>query len=336
MRPCRFAPRSRIAVATFLVVSLAAACAGPPARHVDPGKQPRAPTAANTCRGSTVTNESHVARRSPSVTELTLTLLDRSRPTPSIPRRPGMPCRVLPTEIRYPARATGPVPLVAVAHGLDGSPRSLATLLDSWAAAGYVVAAPTFPTTKKDSSGATLRSESVAQARDLSFVITQMLERSHGDASDPLRGLIDGRHIGVAGMSLGGLGVYGLVSNTCCRDRRVSAAILMAAVRRDFPGERYEDNEVPVLLVQGDKDPGYHNSLDAYPELSPPKWFITLHGSGHSPPFEVPAGPEAPLVYAATTSFWDRYLKGGRSAADRIVSIVRASHRHATLERALR
>ncbi len=136
-------------------------------------------------------------------------------------------------------------------------------------------------------------------------------------------------------MSLGGLGVYGMISNTCCRDRRIGAAILMAAVRRDFPGERYEDNEVPVLLVQGDEDPGYHNSLDAYPELSPPKWFLTLHGSGHSPPFEMPPGPEAPLVQATTTSFWDRYLKGDDAAGERIVADVRASHGRATLRRAL-
>ncbi len=269
------------------------------------------------------------------VTRLTLSLVDRSRPTPAITNRAASPCRLLPTEVRYPANATGPLPLVVVAHGLDGSPSSLALLLDAWADAGYVVAAPTFPTTKKDSRGASLRSESVDQAADMSFVIDQVLRRSRARAAGPLHGLIDSRRIGVAGMSLGGLAVYGLISNTCCRDTRVKAAILMAAVRREFPNERYEHNRAPVLLVQGDADGGYHNSLEAYPELAPPKWFITLHGSVHSPPFEVPPGPEAPLVYASTAFFWDRYLKNDTGAARKIVQTVQASTGRATLQRDL-
>jgi dienelactone hydrolase len=269
------------------------------------------------------------------VTELTVTLLDHRRPTPAIPGRAALPCRVLRTEVRYPTRVIRPVPLVVVAHGLDGSPRSIGPLLNAWAAAGYVVAAPTFPTTRKDSHGTSLPAESVDQAADMSFVIDQLLQRSHSNAPGPLSGLIDPRHIGAAGMSLGGLSVYGLVSNTCCRDARVRAAILMAAVRRQFPDERYEDNQAPVLLVQGDADTGYHNSRDAYPELVPPKWFITLHGSAHSPPFEVPPGPEAPLVYSTTAWFWDRYLKNDSIATRRIDDAVSASHGQATLRRDL-
>ena len=243
---------------------------------------------------------------------------------------------MLRTEIRFPTHAPHSLPLIVVAHGLDGDPSSLATLLDSWARAGYVVAAPKFPTTKKDERGETLRSESIEQASDMSFVIDQMLLRNRAPVAGPLHGRIDGDHIGAAGMSLGGLSVYGLVSNTCCRDPRVDAAVLLAAVRRQFPDDRYEENDVPVLLIQGDADGGYHNSVDAYPELAPPKWFITLRGSVHSPPFEVPPGPEAPLVYKTTAWFWDRYLKGDRTAADRITRAVRASQGRATLRRALR
>ena len=270
------------------------------------------------------------------LTKIRVTLVDRRRTTPAIPTRAASSCRVLPTEIRYPTASTQPLPLIVVAHGLDGDPRSLATLLDAWARAGYVVAAPRFPTTKKDSRGETLLSESVDQAADMSFVIDQMLLRNRTPVAGPLHGRIDGRHIGAAGMSLGGLSVYGLVSNTCCRDRRVDAAVLMAAVRRQFPDDRYEENQVPVLLIQGDADGGYHNSVDAYPELAPPKWFITLHGSVHSPPFEVPPGPEAPLVYRTTAWFWDRYLKDERPAADRIEHAVHASHGRATLHRDVR
>ena len=62
----------------------------------------------------------------------------------------------------------------------------------------------------------------------------------------------------------------------------------MAGVHDNFPGGRYVHQDVPVLLIQGDADIGYHHSRGAYPQLAPPKWFITLHGERHSPPFEVP------------------------------------------------
>jgi hypothetical protein len=89
------------------------------------------------------------------------------------------------------------------------------------------------------------------------------------------------------------------------------------------------------MLVQGDRDSGYHNSVSAYPVLAPPKWFVTLHGSTHSPPFEIPRGPEADLVDRTTTDFWKRYLSGESSAAAQIVEAVRSSHGDASLKRQL-
>ena len=313
----------------------AAACGDGRARSNAAG---RAQTSHAPCRRLPTENEALTPDpdQPPAVARHRVTLVDPSRATPALPNRPASSCRVLADRGPIPARVSGPLPLVVVAHGLDGDPSTLAPLLDTWAAAGYVVVAPRFPTTSKDSDGVSLPSESVDQAADMSFVIDQMLARSGPQAAGFLRGAIDPRHIGVAGMSLGGLSVYGLISNTCCRDRRVTAAILMAAVRRQFPDDRYEDNEVPVLVVQGDADTGYHNSREGYPELVPPKWFITLHGSGHSPPFEVPPGTEAPFVYATTTWFWDRYLKGDAVAAQRITRRGAASHGKATLQRDLR
>ena len=242
---------------------------------------------------------------------------------------------MLPTEIRFPTLVSGALPLVVVAHGLDGDPTSLGPLLDSWAAAGYVVTAPTFPTTEKDSSGTSLPSNNADQAADIRFVIDQLLDQGRADASDLTHGLIDERHIGVAGMSLGGQSVYGLIANTCCEDDRVSAAIVMAGVHRDYPHGKFVRNRVPVLLEQGDADQGYHNSLETYPQLAPPKWFVTLRGSRHSPPFETPLGPEAPLVVATTTDFWNLYLKGDAAAGDRMTAAVDAAQGAATLRRDL-
>ena len=259
-----------------------------------------------------------------------ITLVDRQRPTRA--EVPPEPCRILRTDVRMPLHQVGPLPLIVVAHGFDGDPSALAPLLDSWARRGYVVAAPRLPTTEKDDEGSSTRQESIEQARDLSFVISRLGQASAHGRGSRLSNSIDPQRIGAAGMSLGGLAVYGLISNTCCRDSRVRAAVLMAAVRRQFPDDHYGPNRAPVLLVQGDADGGYHNSADAYPELAAPKWFITLHGSGHASPFEVPPGPEAPLVAATTGDFWDRYLGGRRAAARDIVRTVRASQGRAGLQ----
>ena len=129
--------------------------------------------------------------------------------------------------------------------------------------------------------------------------------RATASRTSPWSGRIDPAHIGAAGMSLGGLAVYAATTESCCTDRRIDAAVLMAAVYRDVPDSEQHPNRIPMMLLQGDVDPGYHNSRDAYSDLRAPKWFVTLHGSRHAPPFEVPRGPEAAVVDAATVAFWD-------------------------------
>jgi dienelactone hydrolase len=237
-------------------------------------------------------------------------------------------CRVLVTEVRTKAGTTTARPLLLAIHGADGDPGRLAPLLDVWADAGYVVAAPTFLKTKKNARGKALSTEVAQQASDARFVLDEILDRA-----DDLH--VEGREVGVAGMSLGGMTVYGLISHTCCRDGRIQAAIVMAGVHDDFPDGKYVHQRMPVLLVQGDADIGYHHSRDAYPQLAPPKWFITLHGERHSPPFEVPRGKAALIVDTTTTAFWNRYLKGERAGAGQIVQIVRAARGKATLKRDL-
>ncbi|MEA2403918.1 MAG: hypothetical protein QOE08_565, partial [Thermoleophilaceae bacterium] len=228
----------------------------------------------------------------------------------------------------FPTGTTTKLPLLLVIHGADGDPSRLAPLLDVCAAAGYVVAAPTFLKTEKDASGKALAAEVAQQASDARFVLDEVLDRAA-----PLE--IDDHEVGVAGMSLGGMTAYGLISHTCCRDGRIQAAIVMAGVHDDFPDGKYVHQDMPVLLIQGDADVGYHHSRDAYPQLAPPKWFITLHGERHSPPFEVPRGKSASIVDGTTTAFWNRYLKGDTAAAWRLVGIVAATKGKATLQRDL-
>ena len=169
----------------------------------------------------------------------------------------------------------------------------------------------------------------VDQAADARFVLDEVLDRADEFGIDP-------DEVGAAGMSLGGMTVYGLISHPCCEDGRVSAAVVMAGVHDAFPSGTYHHQDVPVLLLHGDADVGYHHSTSAYAQLAPPKWFVTLHGERHSPPFEVPRGTASAIVDTTTVLFWNRYLKGDSAAAQGIVDAVRQTNGKATLRRNLR
>jgi len=277
------------------------------------------------------------------VSGLRYVFVDRSRPArPDDPAdasdtgedglaRTDGTCRVLRVAVRYPTGTAGPLPLVLVVHGRDGDPTALEALLDRWVRSGYVVVAPYFLRTEKGADGTPTGAATRRQAADARFVLDRVLALDD-DPSSALHGLVDPDHIGAAGMSLGGMTVYGLVANTCCRDDRITAALLLAAVHRPFPGGRYVRQRIPIMLVQGNADDGYHNSVSAYPELGAPKWFVTLHGSTHSPPFEIPRGPEGPLVDDMTTAFWNRYLHSHhRVSALAIVDTVHAAGDRASL-----
>ncbi len=261
-----------------------------------------------------------------------IVLVDSTRATPATPDEPAARTRTLPTTVRFPDTTEArPLPLVVLAHGLNGDPDDLEDLSETWARAGFVVALPRFPRTNVGGDGKALPADVADYPGDLSFVITQLLATSAGTEPGPLRGRIDTRHIGAAGVSLGGMAVYGLTTNSCCLDKRVDAAIFMAAVRRPFPHGHFVSPEIPVMLVHGDADTGYRYSAQVYPGLDAPKWFITLRGGRHGPPFEDPPDEFDALVRATTTAFWQRYLQGHRDAAGRIVRAVAHSDHGATL-----
>jgi predicted dienelactone hydrolase len=281
---------------------------------------------------SAVAGRAAVARP---LTILDVTYVDTSRSTPATPSSAAADRRVLVTTIRFPTEDTGPLPLIVLAHGLNGHPHMLDELSDAWARAGYVVASPKFPRANLDTNGKAVLADAAEYPADLSFVISKLLAIDDHGEPEVLRGRIDAQHLGVAGISLGGMAVYGLISNTCCRDGRVDAAILMSAVRPPFPRGVYTRQDVPVMLVHGDDDTGYRYSRAAYPGLAAPKWFVTLEGGRHGPPFE--DAPDEFDVFArrVTTAFWDRYLREEPAAGQRIVDLVNGSGGRATLRRQL-
>jgi dienelactone hydrolase len=243
------------------------------------------------------------------VGQLTETFVDKSRPTDSGTREGNAPMRTLVTEIRYP-QGDGPFPLVVLAHGQTGHPSKFSQLITAWASAGFVVAAPAFPLTSNQSTIETI-GDYVNQPGDVSFLIDRMVAIGK-DENGPLSGLVDGKHVGVAGLSLGGSTVYGVAFDDCCRDDRVGAAIVMSGLLLPYEGGN-EFPSVPLLIIHGNGD---SRGRDPYGMAAPPKYLMTIERPTHSPPFEDTPDPADQLVVTVTVDFWNAYLYGQRAAVD--------------------
>jgi predicted dienelactone hydrolase len=261
-------------------------------------------------------------------------LTDGSRATPANGSVAGHPGRSLVTTVVYPApgpgsrrplsgappdKAGGPYPLIVFAHGFGSDVTSYLPLLEKWASAGFVVAAPIFPLTNSDTPGGADLSDYVHQPGDMSYVVTQMLHQSSA-SSGFLSGLIDPAHVGAAGHSLGGVTTLGLVANTCCRDNRIKAAVVMSGDPVTFPTGKVEDSLAPpILLVHGDADPAvpYVSSIDVFNAAHAPKVLLTIKGGNHDSPVD-PAGAAFASVVRTTTDFFDRYLRGDTPALSRL------------------
>ena len=244
----------------------------------------------------------------------TETFVDPSRTTPAQGDAPERPSRTLVTTIATPDGA-GPFPLILFSHGFSGSGARYATMLRALASAGYVVAAPDFPATSANAPGGPQREIDPPenQPADVRFVLSEML-RLNADKADPLSGRIDPRRIGAAGHSMGAGVTMGVVYNTCCRDERVQAGVLMAASTPTlYRGDWFLPPSAPVLVIHGDQDEllPYIGGRRIFSIAEEPKFLLSILGGDHGSPYTGrPDPPGAGVVVAATIDFFDAYLKG--------------------------
>jgi dienelactone hydrolase len=259
----------------------------------------------------------------PAFTSWTETFVDTSRPTAAGAATPAAPDRRLVTTI-YRPKGTGPFPTIVFAHGSNGHPDKFTQLLGAWAAAGYVVAAPAFPLTNSTvPENSKNISDVVNQPADVSFVLTQLL-RENRDRKGRLHRAIDRRHLGAAGLSLGGATTYGVVFDDCCRDRRFTAAMVLDGIRLPMStstGDQLRlDGHVPLLIAHSDTDPTlpYSTARAAYDAAMPPVWLVTLHGASHATQWENDPTPYDAIAEHLTTDFWDATLRGEKSAFARL------------------
>lgn len=231
--------------------------------------------------------------------------------------------RVLQVAVRYPVKpprpagaaplATDLFPLLVFAPGYLQCDYSYGSLLRAWASAGYVVAAVRFPVTNCQTQGP--ESDLVRQPRDMAFTIKRLLE-VNGQQGGPLSGLIDPAQIAAAGQSDGGDTVAALVGNTCCRDHKVAAALILSG--GEWPAMRgswFPAGTVPILFVQGSADPVNppSASLQMYRADTGKRFYLDIDGAGHLPPYEGNGSLEQ-LVARVTTAFLNRYVLGQRAA----------------------
>lgn len=292
-------------VALLTLSSLATACGG--GEPTGTGA-PAAPT--------TVTTAGPEAGRPYPVERVTETFVDTSRSTDDPLHVLDAPERTLVTDVYVPD-GDGPFPLVVLAHGNSGARGKFTGLARTWAGAGYVVAVPDFPLTRSGLPGGSRIADYPNQPADVSFVATSVL-RLDGERGSPVEGRVDADEIGAAGLSLGGATVYGLTSSSCCRDDRVDAAIVMSGFRPPFDGRAVAGP--PLLAFHGDADTSipFEQGRWAYDDSQPPKFFVTLEGAPHSPPYEDTPSPFDTAVRELTTDFWDAYLYDDRDALDRL------------------
>jgi predicted dienelactone hydrolase len=259
-------------------------------------------------------------------------LVDRTRPIhlasgATIPRS-------LETYVRYPAsgpaggsdrvgaspaRAAEPFPLIVFGHGFDVTPGLYAPLLDAWARAGYVVAAPVFPLSNPSSPEGPTEADLPNQPADMRFVISRMLSAS-STPNGRLSGLIAGRQIAVAGQSDGGDTALALAYDPRFRDPRIRAAVILSGAEiPNLSGFTIKPGGVPLLATQGTADPiNLPSATSAFYGPAPvPKYLLELLGASHLPPYSTQE-PQLDIVERVSVAFLDGYLKHGSRALARM------------------
>jgi fermentation-respiration switch protein FrsA (DUF1100 family) len=221
-----------------------------------------------------------------------------------------------------PARAAGPFPLVIFGHGFAVTPRLYGHLLQSWARAGYVVAAPLFPRGNANAPGGPDESDIVNQPADMSFVISRLLEASRA-GSGPLTGLIDSSQVAVSGQSDGAVTALAVAYSRRFGDPRVGATVIMSGAEMSgVGGFSFPRAGPPLLATQGTADrtnePRF--TYKFFDSARGPKYLLRLLGAEHLPPY-TRQQPQLSIVERVTIAFLDGYLKHGPRALGQLASL---------------
>ena len=258
------------------------------------------------------------------------TFVDHSRGTPARGGHPSSSSRHIATTIYYPTNlapseqnpkpkaASGPFPLVVFAHGYAIDAAAYEPLLRDLAAGGFVVAAPDFPGTSTAYDGGAIRSDSLQQPGDISFVITSILDFSAKPGL--FFNVVNPNAVGDSGQSDGGVTAAAAAYNTCCIDPRIKASTILTGGSFGFDGQWFPPGTPPVMFVHATADEvnPYSASTSMFAQAQSPKYLMTIEGGDHLQVYVDP--PWEPHVAAAMIAFFDLYLKGDPAAVQRLES----------------
>ncbi|PWR16515.1 alpha/beta hydrolase, partial [Micromonospora sicca] len=295
-------------LAAVLVTALLAGCG--PATAATGGPAPGAIGAASS---------GHAPQRSWPVGVRQLTVdPDGPRPLPvtiwypaAAPAGPAGPSTTGPAPMAAAPVAAGRFPVVVYSHGLRSLPELHAPLTTRWAAAGFVVAAPTYPRTNLRAPGFT-RADVRNQPADGWRLIRHLVRLDAHD--DPLAGHLAVDRIAAAGHSAGGFTTAGMF--TSGHSARLRSGIVLAGggLAGSFAGP-----PAPLLFVHGGADPIVPESVGraAYARATGPAAFLSLPGQGHGE-YLSPGHPGFTQVLATTTDFLRWTLYDDRAALHRL------------------
>jgi dienelactone hydrolase len=228
--------------------------------------------------------------------------------------------RPLETTVYYPKNAAGPFPVVVFGHGFGGTPAAYSALLQRWASAGFVVAAPAFPHTSWGVKKPDLL-DVVNQPADVGSVLSGL---SALPPSDGLRKIIDPSRAAVAGHSAGAITALGVFTDDGPekRDKRFSAGIVLAGNSIGV-GTTFSGASAPLLFVHAADDPvvPYWTGLGAYDAVPWPRAMVKLTGQEHTAPYLSKSDKQFRVVAAATVDFLRWSLYNDAAAHDRLVAL---------------
>lgn len=258
--------------------------------------------------------------------------------------------RDLPIRVYTPSAASSsPLPVVLFSHGLGGSRRAGENWGRHWASHGYLCLHLQHP----GSDESLLRGDrklllrprealkkgmnaeqALERVRDVHFALDELTRRQRAGEAPFVRA--DLARIGLAGHSFGARttqAVAGerLSSGFRARDERIRAAIAFSPSAGGTSGEwheRFGSIAIPYFSITGKRDEDGmgigstpQNRRAPFDNMPPHDKYLLVIGNARHSSFGGRSGGilgaserEAMLAKAASTAFWDAYLKGERNA----------------------
>lgn len=210
--------------------------------------------------------------------------------------------------------ANGRFPVVLFSHGLSGLPADYQRLLTRWAAAGFVVAAPTYPHTSRSATDYQVL-DVINQPADASYVLDRLLVLD-GRTDDLFHGHLATDRVAAAGHSAGGITTVGLF--TIARDERLDAGVVLAGSGVGV-GTSFTGPAAPLLFVHGQRDDvvAYSAGKAVYDAVPWPKALLTLPDGDHGQSM-LRGGSALTVVTDTTVEFLRWSLYGDPKAKRRL------------------